>query len=353
MANKDVFVQYLTHPPIKIQTHFDKHSEPRQRPLTSVADVLGAYPRDSLLADTPIELLSLHRNSVSLRPDTLVADLVATSKNPLVIKCHGARSDSAAGSGSNHSADHIWKSVVCIACSKFSGTAIIIDKTDSFSQIYTWKCALLSLTMTLGTGKIKHGKYNESSKDHPDTVSSKPAKESSNDPIKVELQRYSVAPQGLELVLQFVLEPATCWQASARMLSSDARDIAITIEAEATVKDVLGHIKISALSSATRGLSGSVVVCTTRREIPIGFLANGGFGSQSEQHECYGYGIECLPNHLPRFLKGYKSVPRPVPIVRHRARHRPQSHDASTQTTFPFTYKSAMALKTGGKGEEQ
>ncbi|KAI9353818.1 hypothetical protein BDR26DRAFT_16530 [Obelidium mucronatum] len=245
--------------------------------------------------------------------------------------------------------DRIWKSVVHISCDEFNGTGIVIDKTDSDLYILTnlhmlgtdkavlshvsaefeRECASLSLVMNLGHAAGKRRKRrqkddtpssdSEESSSYPDMSSSDRDAESSSDPIKIKLQRHTGA-EGLEFVLKFVLEPATCWAASAKndfmifkvpvpnscllekcalgandllptlpvhifgfpgILVSDSqlRHNYAIITAEITGKDERGHFLLSALSTLA-----------------------GGFGSKTEQYQCYGYGLECVPDLLPRFL---------------------------------------------------
>jgi hypothetical protein len=59
MENKQFYIKYLTNQPIKVQTHYIGERD-RRRPLTDVGDLVAAYRPNSLLANTPLELLTLH-----------------------------------------------------------------------------------------------------------------------------------------------------------------------------------------------------------------------------------------------------------------------------------------------------
>ncbi|KAI8823930.1 hypothetical protein BJ741DRAFT_714983 [Chytriomyces cf. hyalinus JEL632] len=94
--NKVLFVQYQSYQPVKIQTHqlIIGTGESVQM-LSDVADVIGAYRSGSLLADTPIELLSLHAvvDGVEyILPGNMLLSLIPTAScsfdNPLIIKSH-------------------------------------------------------------------------------------------------------------------------------------------------------------------------------------------------------------------------------------------------------------------------
>ncbi|TPX71022.1 hypothetical protein CcCBS67573_g06320 [Chytriomyces confervae] len=92
--NKVLFVQYQSYQPVKIQTHqmIIATGESFQM-LSDVADVIGAYRSGSLLADTPIELLTLHAVVDGVEGHALEIDLPIstlstglTAKTALVIK---------------------------------------------------------------------------------------------------------------------------------------------------------------------------------------------------------------------------------------------------------------------------
>ncbi|KAI8822721.1 hypothetical protein BJ741DRAFT_541798, partial [Chytriomyces cf. hyalinus JEL632] len=91
--NEALFVQYQSYQPVKINTHFDAQGVSRGNPLSDVADVIGAYRSGSLLADTPIELLTLHAvvdGVESILPGNKLLSLIPTAScsfdNPLIIK---------------------------------------------------------------------------------------------------------------------------------------------------------------------------------------------------------------------------------------------------------------------------
>ncbi|OAJ32792.1 hypothetical protein BDEG_28672 [Batrachochytrium dendrobatidis JEL423] len=59
MENERFYIKYLDYQPVEIETHFNGELE-RKRPLDSVSKLITAYKPGSLLADTPIELLTIH-----------------------------------------------------------------------------------------------------------------------------------------------------------------------------------------------------------------------------------------------------------------------------------------------------
>ena len=60
MENKQYYIKYLINQPVKVETHIDTQRASREFPLTDVADLVAAYRPNSLLANTPLELLTLH-----------------------------------------------------------------------------------------------------------------------------------------------------------------------------------------------------------------------------------------------------------------------------------------------------
>ncbi|KAI8823942.1 hypothetical protein BJ741DRAFT_556790 [Chytriomyces cf. hyalinus JEL632] len=85
--NEALFVQYQCYQPVKINTHFDAQGASRGNPLSDVADVIGAYRSGSLLADTPIELLTLHAVVDGVEGRALDADLpISTLSTGLTAK---------------------------------------------------------------------------------------------------------------------------------------------------------------------------------------------------------------------------------------------------------------------------
>ncbi|TPX74549.1 hypothetical protein CcCBS67573_g04185 [Chytriomyces confervae] len=120
--NAVVFVRYQSNQPVKIETHYVGEQD-RRRPLSDVADMIGAYrSAGSLLADTPIELLSLHpvvdgAEGPALEPDLPISTLSTglTAKTALIIKSKsdmdGYSSSPTAGSGKS-SRSYINKEVI-------------------------------------------------------------------------------------------------------------------------------------------------------------------------------------------------------------------------------------------------
>ncbi|KAJ8329323.1 hypothetical protein O5D80_002539 [Batrachochytrium dendrobatidis] len=96
MENIRFYIQYLHNQPVKIETHFNGELE-RRRPLTDVADLVAAFRGlpNSPLADTPIDLLTLHY--VVDSPAIAVDALLTSIQNPfgsynhlLIIKSHNS-----------------------------------------------------------------------------------------------------------------------------------------------------------------------------------------------------------------------------------------------------------------------
>jgi hypothetical protein len=236
----------------------------------------------------------------------------------------------------------IWNSVIHISCDEFSGTGIVIDKTDTTLYILT-NLHLLGndkevLSHVSKAFKIQSNKYNSIKTNTSKPHGSKNKRKYETDPIKIKIKKYSGATV-LEYVSEFVLNADVCWEASYSfdfmifkvdlpvncqlemcglgvgywdtlpvhifgfpgMLVADKEfkhEYAV-ITAQITGKDYKGHMILSTLS--TPGLSGSAVVCTGRG-LPIGYLGGGFDTSINEQYQCYGYGLEFVPKSLPRFL---------------------------------------------------
>ena len=89
MENQILFVKYKDNQPVKIETHYSV-DQIRPKALSDVADLIAAYRPGSLLADIPIELLTLHAagDAEALRPGLSLVDVASghTDDNPLIIK---------------------------------------------------------------------------------------------------------------------------------------------------------------------------------------------------------------------------------------------------------------------------
>ncbi|KAJ3336502.1 hypothetical protein HDU83_009402 [Entophlyctis luteolus] len=271
----------------------------------------------------------------TLDPDcglSALLSLKVTSKLPLLIKSKKDNQLSLGNSGQE----------LCSIHPEWDRNGIVVDKADG--DVY-----ILTNLHLLGTDKaiLRHvsadfkkevARYK---KTHPGHMGKKRKRldQSSSDPIKIKLEQFSGSVV-LESVVDFVLEHSRCWAASASfdfmifqvpipdtctlekcvlgigdyqpalpvhifgfpgILVSDEQfehNYAV-ITAEMTGKDDKGHMILSALS--TPGLSGSAIICTGRG-YPIGYLAGGFDTSETEQFQCYGYGLEFIPKDLPRFL---------------------------------------------------
>ena len=108
MENKAFYIKYLTNQPVKVETHIDTQRALRDFPLTDVGDLISAYRPNSLLANTPLELLTLHlpedaarsalseeffasadKTNTTLDPGcplSTLGSLGTKSKEPLIIK---------------------------------------------------------------------------------------------------------------------------------------------------------------------------------------------------------------------------------------------------------------------------
>ena len=94
--NMTIWIKYLNHNPVKIETHVDHLRIRREFPLTDVADLISAFQQrpGSLLANTDEGLITISTNGSlePLRPGKLLTELsVTTDENPLIIK---SRNDS-------------------------------------------------------------------------------------------------------------------------------------------------------------------------------------------------------------------------------------------------------------------
>ena len=89
MSNTAFYIQYLDNRPVPVDTAYGRGPE-GTLPLITVAHLIAAYRPNSLLANTPLELLTLHSavNREALRPDLLIQDFTTgkTYDNPLIIK---------------------------------------------------------------------------------------------------------------------------------------------------------------------------------------------------------------------------------------------------------------------------
>ncbi len=92
MANKEYYIKYLTNGPVAIETHYIGEQD-RRRPLTTVGRLVAAYRHNSLLATTPLELLTLHSisNGVEINynswdPLTVLGENGRLGTKPLIIK---------------------------------------------------------------------------------------------------------------------------------------------------------------------------------------------------------------------------------------------------------------------------
>ena len=60
MENKEFYIKYLNNGPVAVDTAYDGNGRKRDRALATVGHLVAAYLPNSLLANTPLELLTLH-----------------------------------------------------------------------------------------------------------------------------------------------------------------------------------------------------------------------------------------------------------------------------------------------------
>ena len=78
MENKEYYIKYINNQPVPVNTHYIGEQE-RKRPLSTIAHLIAAFQPNSLLANTPLELLTLHLpDSVQRSASGLGEDCFAT-----------------------------------------------------------------------------------------------------------------------------------------------------------------------------------------------------------------------------------------------------------------------------------
>jgi hypothetical protein len=97
MENTEFYIKYLGNAAVPIDASYGRGPQ-QTLPLITVAHLIAAYRPNSLLANTPLELLTLHYgvDGESLRPGLTLAKITNghTDDNPLIIK---SRNDSEQG----------------------------------------------------------------------------------------------------------------------------------------------------------------------------------------------------------------------------------------------------------------